>query len=177
MKDTTPAEYCNYGHTMHHVRQQQMQVFPIAKEHGPRPGFRTPSVTSLPTGSLGGRVGGSLDRRRRRLRNRNERDQRARSQNDLLFCERDRPLPPHYCSLQQFQYVNPNALQYSSNPYVNSYNNDTEVTDRTRKRKLYASFIQRVNKIVLIIVCQAAIFYNPFQFLGHMLKSELLTLF
>lgn len=62
----------------------------------------------------------SLDRRRKRLRNRNERDQRAKSQSDLCY-ERDRVTPLHYCSLQQFH------CQYSSNPCINCFNNNTEV--------------------------------------------------
>ncbi|XP_057335360.1 uncharacterized protein LOC130674122 isoform X2 [Microplitis mediator] len=67
---------------------------------------------------------GSLDRRRKRLRNRNERDQRAKSQSDLCY-ERDRVTPLHYCSLQQFH------CQYSSNPCINCFNNNTE--ERLRK--------------------------------------------
>ncbi|CAD6245331.1 GSCOCG00013652001-RA-CDS [Cotesia congregata] len=67
---------------------------------------------------------GSLDRRRKRLRNRNERDQRAKSQSDLCY-ERDRVTPVHYCSLQQFH------CQYSSNPCINCFNNNTE--ERLRK--------------------------------------------
>ncbi|XP_046429686.1 liprin-beta-1 isoform X2 [Neodiprion fabricii] len=84
---------------------------------GIRSDGKSSSMTSLPVNSS--RCAGSLDRRRRRLRNRNERDQRARSHNDLICCDRERL----YCSHQQFQ--------YASNPYMNGYNNNTE--ERLRK--------------------------------------------
>ncbi|XP_044592543.1 kazrin-A isoform X1 [Cotesia glomerata] len=81
---------------------------------------------NIGNGGAGGNncASGSLDRRRKRLRNRNERDQRAKSQSDLCY-ERDRVTPVHYCSLQQFH------CQYSSNPCINCFNNNTE--ERLRK--------------------------------------------
>ncbi|XP_012268220.1 liprin-beta-2 isoform X2 [Athalia rosae] len=84
---------------------------------GNKSSSKSSSMTSLPATPT--RSAGSLDRRRRRLRNRSERDQRARSHNDLICCDRERL----YCSHQQFQ--------YASNPYVNSYNNNAE--ERLRK--------------------------------------------
>ncbi|XP_031783516.1 liprin-beta-1 isoform X3 [Nasonia vitripennis] len=55
---------------------------------------------------------GSLDRRRRRLRNKIDREHRAKSQSDLIcFEQRNKP---HYCSLQQVHGPNNN------NPQVNT---------------------------------------------------------
>lgn len=70
---------------------------------------------SLPVSSMG-RCSGSLDRRRRRLRSRVDRNQRAMSHNDLICHERDKP---HYCSLQQFHCGN--------NVCMNNCHNKTEV--------------------------------------------------
>lgn len=89
---------------------------------------KSSSVTSLPPNP--NRCAGSLDRRRRRLRNRSERDQRARSHNDLICCDRERL----YCSHQQFQ--------YASNPYVNNYNNNTEVGNYSRG---FRCFVVKIN--------------------------------
>ncbi|XP_063989136.1 liprin-beta-1 [Diachasmimorpha longicaudata] len=106
---------CDYRNVNHHSQQQQLgKSQPTIKDQMSRISSKTSSTVSL-----------SLDRRRRKLRNRSDRDQRARSQSDLLYCDHDRSMPPHYCSLQQFQ------CHYGSNPYMNYYNNNTE--ERLRK--------------------------------------------
>lgn len=63
---------------------------------------------------------GSLDRRKKRSRSRIDRDQRAKSQSDLLYCERE--IPAHCCSAQQFQCTS------NSNSYARCLN--TEVHTR-----------------------------------------------
>ncbi|XP_014486474.1 PREDICTED: uncharacterized protein LOC106750559 isoform X2 [Dinoponera quadriceps] len=107
----------NLGHYPHCHAQQNLMFM---KERGIHAGSRTNSTASLPVSSTG-RCGGSLDRRRRRLRSRVDRDQRAMSQNDLICHERDKP--HHYCSLQQFH--------CGSNMCMNNCHNKTE--ERLRK--------------------------------------------
>ncbi|XP_025162948.1 liprin-beta-2 isoform X3 [Harpegnathos saltator] len=85
------------GYYPHVCHAQQNLMF--MKERQIHAGNRTNSTTSLPVTSMG-RCGGSLDRRRRRLRSRVDRDQRTMSHNDLICHEKDKP--HHYCSLQQF---------------------------------------------------------------------------
>ncbi|XP_011255665.1 liprin-beta-2 isoform X4 [Camponotus floridanus] len=96
-----------------HLHQGPMCV----KEHGMQTGSRTNSTTSLPVESSSG----SLGRRRRRLRSRVDRDQRAMSHSDLICHERERPR--HYCSLQQFH--------CGSDVCMNNYHSKTE--ERLRK--------------------------------------------
>ncbi|XP_050460208.1 liprin-beta-2 isoform X3 [Cataglyphis hispanica] len=103
------------GHYPHICHLQQGPM--CAKEHGMHTGNRTNSTTSLPIDSSGG----SLGRRRRRLRSRVDRDQRAMSHNDLICHERERPR--HYCSLQQFH--------CGSDVCMNNYHSKTE--ERLRK--------------------------------------------
>jgi len=92
-----------------------LQQNSIAKERGIlHTGNRTNSTTSLPASS---KCVGSLDRRRRKLRSRVDRDQRAISHSDLICHERDKP--HHYCSLQQFH--------CGSNACMNNYHSKTEV--------------------------------------------------
>ncbi|XP_032672080.1 uncharacterized protein LOC116844542 isoform X3 [Odontomachus brunneus] len=107
----------NLGHYPHVCHAQQNLMF--MKEREIHAGSRTNSTTSLPVSSTS-RCGGSLDRRRRRLRSRVDRDQRAMSHNDLICHERDKP---HYCSLQQFH--------YGSNMCMNNCHSKTE--ERLRK--------------------------------------------
>ncbi|XP_015595925.1 liprin-beta-1 isoform X2 [Cephus cinctus] len=110
-KESSPMRYINTGS---HCHSQKISTAQMAKECNLRAaGLRATSTTSLPPNPS--RCAGSLDRRRRRLRNRSERDQRARSHSDLICCDRERI---QYCSHQQFQ--------YASNPYMNSYNSNTE---------------------------------------------------
>lgn len=100
----------------HHTQscQKDQQVMKDCSVHSVP--HRTSSTASLgvnPTVKCG-----SLDRRRRRLRNRIERDQRARSQSELNCCsEKEKS---HYCSsVPQFQ--------CNGNPY--SFCSSTEVHD------------------------------------------------
>lgn len=111
------CDYRNVNHVSH--QQQSSKIQPTIKDQMSRGNSRSSSTVSL-----------SLDRRRRRLRNRNDRDQRARSQSDLLYCDHERSMLPHYCSLQQFQ------CHYGSNPYMNYYNNNTEVYEQTSRLKI-----------------------------------------
>lgn len=105
--------FTSVGHCPHVCHPQQNPMF--AKERGTLHGAnRTNSTTSLPMSS---RCGGSLDRRRRKLRSRVDRDQRAMSHSDLICQERDKP--HHYCSLQQFH--------CGSNACMNNYHSKTEV--------------------------------------------------
>lgn len=93
-----------------------MQHTPIfMKERDIHAGNRTISTTSLPVTSTI-RCSGSLDRRRRKLRSRIDRDQRAMSHSDLICNEKDRL---HYCSLQHFH--------CGSNTCLNNYHSRTEV--------------------------------------------------
>jgi len=103
------------GHYPPHICHLQQPVPMFAKERGMHVGNRTNSTTSLPVSSTG--RCGSLDRRRRRLRSRVDRDQRAMSQSDLICHERDKL--HHYCSLQQFH--------CGSNMCTNNYYSNTEV--------------------------------------------------
>jgi hypothetical protein len=61
---------------------------------------------------------GSLDRRRKKLKNKIDRDHRAKSQSDLICCEQ-KINSQHYCSPQQFQCMN--------NLHANTNSNRTEV--------------------------------------------------
>ncbi|XP_044008496.1 liprin-beta-1-like isoform X2 [Aphidius gifuensis] len=119
----------NYSHDHRHVIQQSQNksIKEISKNS------KNININNS-NNAVGNKCnGGSLDRRRRRLRNRSDRDQRARSQSDLLYCDREQQqqLPrsvglPHYCSLQQFQ------CHYGSNPHVN-YCNNNNTEERLRK--------------------------------------------
>ncbi|XP_012231629.1 liprin-beta-2 isoform X2 [Linepithema humile] len=108
----------NVGHYPHICHLPQ-PVPMFAKEREMHAGNRTNSTTSLPVSSTG--RCGSLDRRRRRLRSRVDRDQRTVSQSDLICHERDKL--HHYCSLQQFH--------CGSNMCMNNYHSKTE--ERLRK--------------------------------------------
>ncbi|CAL1684710.1 unnamed protein product [Lasius platythorax] len=103
------------GHYPHICHLQQGPM--CAKERGMHAGSRTNSTTSLPVDSSAG----SLGRRRRRLRSRVDRDQRAMSHSDLICHERE--MPRHYCSLQQFH--------CGSDVCMNNYHSKTE--ERLRK--------------------------------------------
>lgn len=101
------------GRYPHICHVQQNPTF--MKERRLYAGSKTNSITHLPVSSTG-RCGGSLDRRRRRLRNRADRDQRATSHSDLICHERDKS---HHCSLQQ--------LYCGSDICLNNFHNKTEV--------------------------------------------------
>ncbi|XP_020283903.1 liprin-beta-2 isoform X2 [Pseudomyrmex gracilis] len=106
----------NVGYYPHICHSQPSPM--LAKERGMD--SRTNSTTSLPV-NLPGRSGNSLDRRRRRFRNRVDRDQKTMSHNDLFHHEKDRL--HHYCSLQHFH--------CGHNACMNSYHSKTE--ERLRK--------------------------------------------
>ncbi|XP_011348608.1 liprin-beta-2 isoform X3 [Ooceraea biroi] len=104
------------GHCPHVCHLQQSPM--LAKERGIlHAANKTNSTMSLPVSSRCG----SLDRRRRKLRSRVDRDQRAMSHSDLICHEKDKP--QHYCSLQQFH--------CGSNVCMNNYHSKTE--ERLRK--------------------------------------------
>ncbi|XP_011500891.1 PREDICTED: liprin-beta [Ceratosolen solmsi marchali] len=64
---------------------------------------------------------GSLDRRRKKLKNKIDRDHRAKSQSDLIYC--DKKINSHYCSPQQFQCMN----------NLHSNRNSNSIEERLRK--------------------------------------------
>lgn len=118
-------------------------------------GNRTNSTASLPVSSTG--KCGSLDRRRRRLRSRVDRDQRAMSQSDLICHERDKL--HHYCSLQQFH--------CGSNLCMNNYYSKTEVhilCTGALSIKLSNVCVTNMNYfLILFIFCtKVLISHNPF---------------
>ncbi|XP_066581290.1 kazrin-like [Prorops nasuta] len=96
-KEFLPVQYAPFNSHVCHVSQASGLIG--QKDNNLRMANKIAGATSLLVQS--GRCAGSLDRRRRRLKNKAERDQRAKSQSDLICCDKDKPA--HYCSLQQFQ--------------------------------------------------------------------------
>lgn len=108
-------------HSCHHVQYSKDHLPPT--DCGSHSLACRPSNAAPLTANPSNRCAGSLERRKRRLRNRIERDQRARSQSELNCCEiKDKP---HYCASQQFP--------CGSNQYMNSCCNGTEVQSRTKR--------------------------------------------
>ena len=75
---------------------------------------------------------GSLDRRRKKLKNKLDRDHRAKSQSDLLFCDfNSKNKTTHFCTttVQPSQQHQPQQQHHhtNNNPYANGYCNNTEV--------------------------------------------------
>lgn len=118
-REQSPYDLCNANHEV--LRHHQPSKKSLTTKHNHIPRVSVVGASSM--SNLIGRctTGGSLDRRRRRLRNRSDRDQRARSQSDICYDREIKTIPVHYCSLQQFH------CQYASNPYINCYNNNVEV--------------------------------------------------